>query len=246
MSASEPAGLPPKVRWLPWGLWLGYAWLRLSLELPVPVTLYPDSGDYLRIAQRAWGDPLFWIGVRPAGVPLLYRLVGAAPEAIGWLQLLASIAAWGVLAWAVLRAARTPLAGLLSFGVVLAFSLGLDILRWDRIVLSESLSLSLLALVLAAWLWLMEGWSWGKAATLLTVSALWMLARETNTYLGALLGVGRGQACCCGACGRVGAGWRQGCWCALRAFRAFPTAGNAGCFPSLMCWPSAFCRMLTR
>ncbi|KPL87398.1 hypothetical protein [Levilinea saccharolytica] len=192
MSASEPAGLPPKVRWLPWGLWLGYAWLRLSLELPVPVTLYPDSGDYLRIAQRAWGDPLFWIGVRPAGVPLLYRLVGAAPEAIGWLQLLASIAAWGVLAWAVLRAARTPLAGLLSFGVVLAFSLGLDILRWDRIVLSESLSLSLLALVLAAWLWLMEGWSWGKAAALLTVSALWMLARETNTYLGALLGVGLG------------------------------------------------------
>ena len=179
-------------RWLPWGLWLGYALLRLRLELPVPVTLYPDSGDYLRIAQRAWGDPLFWSGVRPAGVPLLYRLVGGTPEAIGWLQVLVSIFAWGVLAWAVRRAARTPLAGLLSFGVVLAFSLGLDILRWDRIVLSESLSLSLLALVLAAWLRLMEGWGWGRAAALLAVSALWMLARETNTYLGALLALGLG------------------------------------------------------
>jgi hypothetical protein len=51
-----------------------------------------------------------------------------------------------------------------AFGLVLALSLDRHIAGWDVVMLTESLSLSLLALFLAVWLWLLRNWSWWKVA----------------------------------------------------------------------------------
>jgi len=53
---------------------------------------------------------------------------------------------------------------------------------WDWTILSESLSLSLLVLFIANWLWLVREWKWYKAALIAIIGFFWMFARDSNPY----------------------------------------------------------------
>ncbi len=75
-----------------------------------------------------------------------------------------------------------------AFAVVLAFSLSADITQWDSVVMSESLSLSFLALWLAAWLWLLDGWHPAAMAAVGVIGFLFVFSREVNAYLGLAAG----------------------------------------------------------
>jgi hypothetical protein len=78
----------------------------------------------------------------------------------------------------------------LAFACILAYSLNLEIGIWDSLMLSESLSISFLALLLAGWM----GWQlladrrlprWQQAALLVglsLVSVLYSFARDSNLY----------------------------------------------------------------
>ena len=54
---------------------------------------------------------------------------------------------------------------------------------WDTVMLSESMALSLMALLLAGWLWTGEGWSWRKLILLASVAFLWAFSRESNAWV---------------------------------------------------------------
>jgi hypothetical protein len=71
----------------------------------------------------------------------------------------------------------------IAFGLVLALSLDRHIAGWDLVLLTESLSLSLMALFLAAWLWLLKGWAWGNVAVLSLIALLWAFTRDTNGWI---------------------------------------------------------------
>jgi hypothetical protein len=70
-----------------------------------------------------------------------------------------------------------------AFCLVLAFSATTEIILWDPLLLSESLSLSLTALLLAGWLWLVRAPTWGRVAALLTVTVLWTFTRDSHAYV---------------------------------------------------------------
>jgi len=72
---------------------------------------------------------------------------------------------------------------LVAFGLILAFSLDRHITGWDFVMMSESLSLSFLALFIALGFWVLEGWQIGKVALLCAAGLLLAFTRDTNAFL---------------------------------------------------------------
>ena len=50
-------------------------------------------------------------------------------------------------------------------------------------MLTKSLSLSLMALFIAGWFWLTDGWRWHKAILVSIVALLWTFSRDTNAWV---------------------------------------------------------------
>lgn len=141
-----------------------------------------DTPAYVRVAGEALLSKEFWANARPPIFPLLLRFTEADEAKVAAFQAAFSIFAWGTLALS-LSYAFQGIVRALAFGLILALSLDRHIAGWDLVLLTESLSLSLLALFLAAWLWLLRGWSWGKVAALGLAALLWALTRDTNGWI---------------------------------------------------------------
>lgn len=114
-------------------------------------------------------------------------------ERITALQSGLAIGAWLLLAWVVFRNLRTSLLKVLGAALVLAFAVTPQIAEWDYVMLSEPISLSLFAALLALSLELTASFA-GKepqrkgkilflAGAWLAVLALWAFARDTNAYM---------------------------------------------------------------
>jgi len=116
-------------------------------------------------------------------VPFFYKLAGNIPHSIALLQLSFSILCWGLLAIAVSRALQFYWLKPFAFLIILLFSLSDHIIMWDGAMLSDSISLSLMALFVASWLWLLENWNWQRAALMLMVAFLWAFSRDTNAWV---------------------------------------------------------------
>jgi hypothetical protein len=74
-----------------------------------------------------------------------------------------------------------------AFGSVLLFSLSVWVTQWDRLLLSESLGVSLTVAVLAAWLALVRAPSRWTIAALLGTTLAWTAVRDSNAFLAGLV-----------------------------------------------------------
>jgi uncharacterized SAM-binding protein YcdF (DUF218 family) len=160
-----------------------YVALRLAAFLPSSTLQYPDSGTYLHVAAQPLFSSDFLAGWRPWTLPLLYKVL---PNYDDWRtagQLVISIACWLALAGAVAWNVRRRGMQAVAFGLVLLFSLSIWITQWDRLLLTESLSVSLTAAVLAAWLVLARAPSGWTIAVVLATTLLWAFVRDTDAYL---------------------------------------------------------------
>ena len=169
------------------GLRLGH-WSTVS-----EIRHFPDTPGYLSKASwplwswRSWSETSknvkAWVLLdRSLTVPLLYKLLGRAPRSIGVFQLLLSIACWAVLALFVARAAHLDVLKPVAFLIVLLFSLCDQIIMWDGFLLSDSVALSLMVLLVASWMWILERWHWSKALVLVVIAFLWTFTRDTNAW----------------------------------------------------------------
>jgi hypothetical protein len=140
----------------------------------------PDTIDYQRIAAEPISRA-FFRDVKPWGVPLLYKVLPAAAAA-PIAQLVVSIGSWLVLAFVVGGCFERGAIRAVAVGGVLAFSCSALVAQWDGVLLSESLSLSLFALVLAAAVRLARRPSPAALAALVGVAALWSSTRDTNAW----------------------------------------------------------------
>lgn len=165
-------------------LFAAYANLRWANQAPVfeKAKETADTPAYVRISGEAFFSKDFWANARPPMFPLLLKVYNADKIKVAAFQTVFSIIAWGMLALSFAYSLR-GLARLIGFGLILALSLERHIAGWDLVMLTESLSLSLLALFLAAWFWLLLGWSWEKAAVLSLVAFLWGFTRDTNGWI---------------------------------------------------------------
>lgn len=146
---------------------------------------FSDTAGYLRVSRRALASPGFWLAARPFGVPLVYKAAGRDPRSIAAVQWALSVTAWGVLA--VVAARRLRCAGLrpLALASLLAFGAVRAVAQWDAALLSESLALSLTALLVAAGLRLATEFTWRGA--LLAGAAAGALVGTRPVYGSALL-----------------------------------------------------------
>jgi hypothetical protein len=167
---------------------LGYIALRVFAARRIATGIYPDSSAYERIASSPFASGSFFRGTKPWGVPLLYKVLpGATDVSAPVAQLGISIAAWLVLAVAVSRCVSGRRTRGAALAAVLPFSLSSSIGLWDGDLLSESLSLSLMALLVAGLLTLARRPTVLVAVAAGAAAALWASTRDTNAYVVVLL-----------------------------------------------------------
>jgi hypothetical protein len=108
------------------------------------------------------------------------------------IQTAISILAWSALAVVVGLLARRGWPQLVAGGLVLGFAVTTPIVQWDRSVLSESLSLSLLALLFAAAIVWARRPTWARAAALVAVALVFAATRDTHIWVVAMLALALG------------------------------------------------------
>jgi hypothetical protein len=180
-------------------LFFAYAGLQVahfrSLE---GVKITGDSASYL--APPSPWSRAFWLGQRAPVVPLVATALGGDPERLARFHVSFSIFAWTVLAMAAATALRSAWLAPAAFAAVLAYSLSIGILAWHKSILSESISYSLFALVVAAWIDLLRRPRASAATLAVAASALYAFTRDTNAHA---LVFGAGFVCVCLALARV-------------------------------------------
>ena len=164
-----------------------FSWQSLTAERPPTVPLLyrvfmPQSGYKLtNVSQASLGGETKQLAPQPGF------------EGIVIFQMVFSILTWCVLAWVVFFKLKTPGIRLTAVALILIFAFSPQVADWDSILSSESLTFSLLALVLAFTILLVHRMANKKftgsfssgillAAWLASIT-LWIFARDSNVYL---------------------------------------------------------------
>lgn len=144
---------------LPFVLWLGFA-IAACPEVQEP-RWTPDSHGYTDWPED-WllGHGYRVMGARPMVFPLILKGIGAGPPLVQF-QFLFSLICWCFLGWCMARSPGVVVGGL--------FASCLAVWHWNHHILSESVSISFMALWLAFSLRIANRWSW-------PAFALWILA----------------------------------------------------------------------
>jgi hypothetical protein len=161
-----------------------YASLRWQNESPAfeKAKETADTPAYIRISGEEFLSRGFWINARPPMFPLVLKVFEADKIRVAAFQASFSILAWGSLALALAYSFSNVLRPI-AFVLILVLSLDRHISGWDVVMLTESISISLLAIFVATWLWLLKEWKWGKVVLLGLISFVWVFTRDTNGWV---------------------------------------------------------------
>lgn len=180
-----------------YGLSLGYGLIGLlylflyaRVHAYAELVTWNDSVVYHAITDRSLSDMNFWMGERPFTAPLFYKLVGGADSAIILMQWWVSVLAWLTLAYVVAAILKISWLKLPAFATILLFSLSIDLTLWNKVIHSESLAISLFALMLASWFWVLRWTTQPRAPRsqifvgilLGGLAGLWSFTRDTHVY----------------------------------------------------------------
>lgn len=172
---------------------------KLSTPVFDQVQYFRDTASYASMADVPITSAYFWAGERPFTLPLFFKLIGVSSQnyqtpgimavVAGW-QIGLSIFCWVLLSLALAWSLRSRWVGGLAFGLILVFSLNYEIGKWDVLLLSESISFSLFALLLAAWILLLSLLSrptkgvacFACLAGTILITALYTFVRDSNIY----------------------------------------------------------------
>ena len=136
---------------------------------------FPDSHTYLTIsflghAERLWTIPvLYYFGGSSAGRVVLQTVIGA----ICWIALSVQLG----------KALRARIIRIIAQVLVLLISLCAPVIQWNRIVLSESIAISLTVILLAASLALSCRMDMRALAAFLFVVVLWTFTRQVQAFI---------------------------------------------------------------
>lgn len=150
---------------------------------------FPDTHEYVRVAQAPLFSKQFLAGQRPLTTPLLLKMVRSDYERFALLQFVLWITSWGALAAVVGWMLRSWIAKTLGLIGVLSLALTSDIFLWNGTVLSETSSNALFALLVATGLLLVHSRQWFRrsvqAWAAIGVGALlgfWSMTRDANMF----------------------------------------------------------------
>jgi len=140
------------------------------------------SDNYILMAKRSLFDLKLYTADRPATTFLLYKLCGYEPHRIVFAQRLLSILAWLWLGFAVSRGLRREAVCLTTICLFALAPLSPQVAGWTTVLLSESLSLSLFAIWLGAYIIISASGNLRWLALLAPLTLLFSFTRDTWSY----------------------------------------------------------------
>jgi hypothetical protein len=156
--------------------------LRLYAFIDVHPYRWPDTAGYELCGTRPLWNWDFYACKRGWTLPLYYKFVtGDDLRIVG--QFILACVSWTYLAATVARTLDRTRLRLVAFGAVLLFSVTSTITLWDGILLSESLSLSLAAVVVGAWISFVRAESWTSLVLVIAATVLWSFLRDSTALL---------------------------------------------------------------
>ena len=170
---------------------IAFAAYKLWQGLVGAPLVWQDSLSYQESAAHPLTSRALWAGPRAPVTPLLWKVTGTLTSYVV-IQTAISILAWSALAVVVGLLARRGWPQLVAGGLVLGFAVTTPIVQWDRSVLSESLSLSLLALLFAVAITWARRPTWPRAAALVAVALVFAATRDTHIWVVAMLALALG------------------------------------------------------
>jgi hypothetical protein len=167
--------------------WCGFGWYIFWQGTTRTPILWSDTTSYATVAGHPLLSTGFWAGQRPVLVPLVMKLVG---QSLGFtiVQCLVAVLAWGYLAFTVGRLVEPGWRRVAAVWIVLGFASSTPIVLWNRSVLSESLSMSSLALLMAATIWTARRISWPRVAGVVAAGLAYAESRDAQVWTVGLLG----------------------------------------------------------
>lgn len=131
----------------------------------------------------------FLAGQRAVGYPLYMKLLFHNDTAVVVGQLLLGVAAWIALAITAMRATKHPVVRVSVPIIVFVLGATFEVIQWDRIMSTESLTISLGVAFLAALLWLREQWTIPRVVMVSVLACALASLRDANgTFLGVVAG----------------------------------------------------------
>jgi hypothetical protein len=145
------------------GVWAGLLFLAAALTwtlLNYRVDGFyttPDTDSYASVGQAALTSSALWAGERPSTVPLAFRAFGMSVQVLNdpaafpararlftQFESALSVASFVILGLAVASHVKSRALKSCALFLVVAFGMTIDVALWNRMLLSESLSASLL------------------------------------------------------------------------------------------------------
>jgi hypothetical protein len=155
-----------------------------AIEQPMETS---DTKAFMEIASMSLLDLGFWTAERAGTVPLLYKLLFQNRASICFFQFGLSVLSCVALGLAAARPIQTPVLKAAGLAGLLLFLCSPEVVLWDCVILSESVSISLFLLLIACWLLLMEEWTPARVAAFLIIEFIWIFTRESNAWFSLML-----------------------------------------------------------
>jgi hypothetical protein len=155
----------------------------------VAPAILPDSEEYLAIAARhSLTAPEFWIGARLPGYPLFLKALQGSVTAVVGVQIAVYLSAWTLLAWRVFGVLSSRPLRIAGAAAIFLLALLPSVASWNHIVMTESLTLSLLARMMAAALRAARSMSRLDVAFAAVLGCAYVSLRDTNALHAGMIG----------------------------------------------------------
>ena len=153
------------------------------------IATFPDSDVYMAAARAPLFSSQIWAGQRAPGYPIFIKSCFGSTDEIARSQYLFSFACWTFLAFCCLRVFSGPVAKVLGFTLFMTQILSPGVYLWHKVILSESVSFSLLAVCTGCWILFVHRKCLLNATIAVVATAAWVGVRDTNAYQAVFLGV---------------------------------------------------------
>jgi hypothetical protein len=161
-----------------------YFYLALSQFTSTKYTLFfPDSTEYKTVASLPFISHDFWVGKRAPILPLFLKLIGHSTNKLIWIQFFLHLFSWSALAWVTSGQLVNKYLKVIAWLGILLLSCLDRVVLWNRLVLSESISLSSFIFFIACMSHQLQKTKNWKFILTVTFGFLFALSRDSNAYL---------------------------------------------------------------
>ena len=167
---------------------LAFVGYRIGAAASIGPAVWQDSEAYKAVARSGLLSTQLWTGSRAPLVPLLMKVTGSY-DAYGILQGVLGALAWAVLAYTVSQLVSASWRRPIVTAAVLGLGATPLVVMWDGSALSESPSLSVLALLCASGIWLVRRFSWLRLAAVGVSALAYCALRDADIWTIGLIGV---------------------------------------------------------